>query len=179
MMEAVVYGCLGIVVLAVFVALVRMERGPSTLDRAVSTDVVTASVVALVGLLIAWTGDAAYLPMLVVLTLVGFLTTVTVARFTAVEKSDEARILTKEELAQVIARERELEDDDAPVHGPDSPRVTGEDVDDEDADVDAPTGTGSPREGAGSDPAGSAADGRADGAPHGAATGTEQGEARS
>ncbi|MGC5614892.1 monovalent cation/H+ antiporter complex subunit F [Georgenia sp. Z1491] len=127
-MEIVVYACLAVVVLAVFTALVRLERGPSTLDRAVSTDVVTASVVALVGLLIAWTGSAAYVPMLVVITLVGFLTTVTIARFTAVEKSDEARILTKEELAQVIARERELDDDDAPVHGPDSPRVTGEDT---------------------------------------------------
>ncbi|MGO1509536.1 MAG: monovalent cation/H+ antiporter complex subunit F [Actinomycetaceae bacterium] len=128
-MEIVVYVCLGIVVLAMFLALFRMERGPSTLDRAVSTDVVTAAVVALIGLMIAWTGDAAYMPILVVLTLVGFLTTVTIARFTAVEKSDEARILTKEELAQVLAREKELDDDDAPVHGPDAPHVTGE-VDD-------------------------------------------------
>lgn len=125
-MDVVVYVCLGIVVLAIFIALVRMERGPSTLDRAVATDVVTAGVVALIALLIAWTGSAAYVPILVVLTLVGFLTTVTISRFTAVEKSDEARILTKEELAQVLERENEIDDDDAPVHGPDSPRVTGE-----------------------------------------------------
>lgn len=125
-MDILILVAMSIVMLAVFVSLVRIEKGPSTLDRAVATDVITASVVALLALLIAQTESAAYVPMLVVIALVGFLTTVTIARFTSVEKSDEARILTREEHAQLLAREAQLPDDAAPVHGPDSPRVTGE-----------------------------------------------------
>jgi len=125
-MSVLVYAAMAMVVLALLIALVRIERGPSILDRAVATDVTTAAFVALIALLIAATGSAAYVPLLVVITLVGFLATVTIARFTSAEKAEEARILTAEEDAELTAREAEIEDDDAPVHGPDSPRVTGE-----------------------------------------------------
>ena len=125
-MSILVYAAMALVVLALLIALVRIERGPSILDRAVATDVTTAAFVALIALLIAATDSAAYVPLLVIITLVGFLATVTIARFTSTESADEARILTAEEDAELAAREAEIDDDDAPVHGPDSPRVTGE-----------------------------------------------------
>ena len=125
-MSILVYAAMALVVLALLIALVRIERGPSILDRAVATDVTTAAFVALIALLIAATDSAAYVPLLVIITLVGFLATVTIARFTSTESADEARILTAEEDAELAAREAEISDDDAPVHGPDSPRVTGE-----------------------------------------------------
>lgn len=125
-MSILVYAAMALVVVALLIALVRIERGPSILDRAVATDVTTAAFVALIALLIAATDSAAYVPLLVIITLVGFLATVTIARFTSTESADEARILTAEEDAELAAREAEIDDDDAPVHGPDSPRVTGE-----------------------------------------------------
>lgn len=53
-------------------------------------------------------------PVLVVLTLVGFVGSVSIARFAAVESADEARILTRDELRQVLAEREEAQLDDAP-----------------------------------------------------------------
>ncbi|MET7836646.1 monovalent cation/H+ antiporter complex subunit F [Micromonospora sediminicola] len=63
--------------------LVRVIRGPSILDRAVATDVLLAVVVAAIATEAAWSRDATALPVLVVLALVGFVGSVSVARFAA------------------------------------------------------------------------------------------------
>ena len=96
-------------------ALARAERGPSILDRVVAVDVVVATILATVALISAWTGRSDLVPVLVVLALVGFIGSVTLARFSAAESDDERRILTPEEAkAQAAARWRaEMADDDA------------------------------------------------------------------
>lgn len=109
-------------------ALVRMERGPGMLDRVVGLDVVTAAVLGSVGLVSVWADRTDLIPVLVVLSVVGFVGAVTISRFIVVETSEEARILTSEELAALAERSTSLDDDDAPVHDPDAlPAVTGED----------------------------------------------------
>jgi multicomponent Na+:H+ antiporter subunit F len=61
-------------------ALVRLVRGPSMLDRVVALDVLLAVIVCALGVQIAVSGTLTYLPVLVVLALLGFIGTVTVAR---------------------------------------------------------------------------------------------------
>ncbi|MEU2723504.1 monovalent cation/H+ antiporter complex subunit F [Streptomyces smyrnaeus] len=66
----------------------RMARGPSTLDRAVALDVLVAVVMAGIALQSAVRGNAFYLPVLLVLSFLGFTGSVGVARFMALR--DEA-----------------------------------------------------------------------------------------
>jgi len=61
--------------------LVRMVRGPSTLDRAVATDVLVAIMVAAIGVAAAAGRDSTTLPILLVLAFAGFVGSVSVARF--------------------------------------------------------------------------------------------------
>jgi multicomponent Na+:H+ antiporter subunit F len=88
---------------AAVLALVRAERGPSMLDRTVALDVLTSILVSAVALHAAWTRRVDAVPMLVALTLVGFISSVTIARFAAVEPEGEGRVLTREEVAALEA----------------------------------------------------------------------------
>ena len=80
-------------------AIVRAERGPSMLDRAVALDIVVTCLVAGVALYAALERRADVVPILVVLSLVGFIGSVTIARFAAVEPEDARRVRTREEVA--------------------------------------------------------------------------------
>jgi multicomponent Na+:H+ antiporter subunit F len=62
-------------------ALVRIIRGPSILDRMVATDVLLAVIVAAIAAEAAYTRDATALPILVVLSILGITGSVSVARF--------------------------------------------------------------------------------------------------
>jgi multicomponent Na+:H+ antiporter subunit F len=66
---------------AASLALVRIVRGPTTLDRIVAVDVLLAVVVCAVAAEAAYTRDATSLPILVVLSILGFIGSVSVARF--------------------------------------------------------------------------------------------------
>ncbi|MBO8194672.1 hypothetical protein ITI46_23885 [Streptomyces oryzae] len=66
----------------------RLVRGPSTLDRAVALDALVAVVMAGIGLQTAVRGNPFYLPVLLVLSFLGFTGSVGVARFMALR--DEA-----------------------------------------------------------------------------------------
>jgi len=125
--------CLVVLAIAALVALARMEKGPTMLDRVVSLDVVTAVLLGAVALISARTARTDLVPVLVVLSIVGFVGSVTIARFAAVEAPEEARILTKEELAEVLAHQAALSDEDAPVHDPDAEDDEREDQEDDDA----------------------------------------------
>ncbi|WP_341359472.1 monovalent cation/H+ antiporter complex subunit F [Georgenia sp. M64] len=108
--------------LAGLLALLRIERGPSMLDRAVGLDVVTAATLGSVALVTAVTDRTDLVPVLLVLAVVGFVGAVTLARFVAVDRAEEARILTREELRAVLAQQQASDDDEAPpVHDPDAP----------------------------------------------------------
>ncbi|UNX54671.1 monovalent cation/H+ antiporter complex subunit F [Georgenia sp. TF02-10] len=106
--------------LAGIVALVRMERGPSMLDRVVALDVITAVVLGVVAVISAAEDRSDLLPVLVVLAVVGFVGSVTIARFVPVDRPDEARILSREELRELLAAQQSMADEDAPVHDPDA-----------------------------------------------------------
>lgn len=75
---------------AVFI-LIRVVRGPSMLDRMVGIDILTTVIIAAVGLEAAWNRHTSTIPILVVLSLVGFVGSTTVARFASIEPRDEAK----------------------------------------------------------------------------------------
>jgi multicomponent Na+:H+ antiporter subunit F len=66
-------------------AVVRMERGPSMLDRSVAFDVLTTALVGAIAVEAALSRRTESVPILVVLSMVGFIGSVSVARFAAVE----------------------------------------------------------------------------------------------
>ncbi len=86
-------------------AVVRAEKGPSILDRTLALDILTGALVGAIALEAAWSRRVDTVPILVVLSLVGFVASVTVARFASVEPEGEGRVLTREELA-VLERDR-------------------------------------------------------------------------
>ncbi|MGM0385858.1 MAG: monovalent cation/H+ antiporter complex subunit F [Actinomycetota bacterium] len=120
-MTGVLVACLAVLVLSVILVVTRVEQGPSMLDRAISIDVITAALMGFVAILSALTGRTDLVPLMAALALVGFLSTVTIARFAAAESDEERRILTREEMEELLAREPEFTDDDAPVHDVDRP----------------------------------------------------------
>lgn len=71
---------------SVFLALYRVIRGPSILDRMIATDVILASLMCGLGGFMALTGRTDLLPVLIVLAMLGFVGSVSVSRY--VSKSD-------------------------------------------------------------------------------------------
>jgi len=99
-MTVVAIICGTMLVVAAILSLVRAERGPSMLDRTVALDVFVTALVGGIVLESAVSGRLDTLPILVVLSLVGFVGSVTIARFAAVEPEGEGRVRTAEEVAQ-------------------------------------------------------------------------------
>lgn len=65
----------------------RVVRGPATLDRIIAVDVLLAVIVTTIAALAAFRRDATALPILVVLSVLGFTGTVSVARFASRERT--------------------------------------------------------------------------------------------
>ena len=80
-MNAVVFACFAGLSLAALLVLSRLLRGPSVPDRIVALDVLLQLVVAGVAVAAAATRDGTYLAVLIAVSLLGFVGTVTVARF--------------------------------------------------------------------------------------------------
>lgn len=110
MNSVVVIICGVILTAAALIVLIRAEWGPSTLDRIVSIDGLVAVVIATLAIVSAWADRTDLVVILVVLASVGFVGSVTLARFAAAdpptaEESDEARAeLVRARLARVRAR---------------------------------------------------------------------------
>ncbi|WP_089010264.1 monovalent cation/H+ antiporter complex subunit F [Micromonospora viridifaciens] len=68
-------------------ALARIYRGPSLLDRVVATDLLLAIMLGAVGAQAAVTRHATTLPVLVVLSLLGFVGSVSLVRFAVREET--------------------------------------------------------------------------------------------
>lgn len=111
-MTVVVLTCAVLLAVGGVLALIRVEKGPSMLDRTVALDVVTSILVAAVALEAAWSRRIDTIPILVVLALVGFISSVTIARFAAVEPEGEGRVLTREEIAALEAERMDTEQAD-------------------------------------------------------------------
>lgn len=95
---------------AALLTLWRIERGPSMLDRTIAVDVLTSVLIAAIATYAAWTRRADLVPVLLALSLVGFLTSVTIARFAAVEPEGEGRVLSREEADALEAVRRQQEE---------------------------------------------------------------------
>lgn len=109
-MSIVVIVCAVLLAAAAVLALVRAEKGPSMLDRTVALDIMTSTIVGAIALEAAWSRRIDTVPILVVLALVGFIGSVTIARFAAVEPEGEGRILSREEIAALEAERIAAED---------------------------------------------------------------------
>ena len=80
-MDLVIRVCMVVLVVAALLVLVRLVRGPSVPDRIVALDTLLQVVVAGIAVTAALTGDGSFLAVLVAVSLLGFLGSVTVARF--------------------------------------------------------------------------------------------------
>lgn len=81
-----------LVAIAAALALVRVERGPSMLDRSIGLDLLTSALVGVIAVEAAWNRRTETIPILVALSLVGFVGSVVIARFAAREpESDEKK----------------------------------------------------------------------------------------
>lgn len=88
-MTTVAVVCTAILGISALVAVIRIVRGPSMLDRAVATDTFIAMMAAAIGIEAVANDRTVTLPILVALALIGFLGSVAVARF-AVRSEEEA-----------------------------------------------------------------------------------------
>lgn len=66
---------------AAVLAVLRIARGPSILDRMIGTEVLISTIIAALGTEAAYRHHATTVPILVVLSLLGFVGSVSVARF--------------------------------------------------------------------------------------------------
>lgn len=80
----------GLLAVSALLALIRITIGPSVLDRVVGSDVLVSIVVCSLGAQAALTDGSSTLPLLISLSLVGFLGSVAVARFVARDRDPEA-----------------------------------------------------------------------------------------
>ena len=109
--------CTALLLGAAVLALIRAERGPSMLDRTVALDVFVTALVGGIVLESAMTGRTDTLPLLVVLSMVGFVGSVAIARFASVETKGEGRVRTAAEIAQEEAARASTEPDLARTSG--------------------------------------------------------------
>lgn len=110
-MTAVYLLCAALLTVAGALALIRAERGPSMLDRTVALDIIVTVVVAAVALYASIDRRTDVVPVLVVLSLVGFVGSVTISRFASVEPEGEGRVRTREEIAQEEAERIRAEEE--------------------------------------------------------------------
>lgn len=90
-MTSVALICLAMLGLSGILCLVRIVRGPTILDRTVATDVFISSAAGGLGVEAALNQHNTTLPILVALALIGFLGSVSIARFVTSEDSREER----------------------------------------------------------------------------------------
>ena len=107
MSPVVIAVCAALLIAAAVITLFRVERGPSMLDRIVALDVLVSALIGSLALVSLWFGRTDLVLVLTVLALVGFVGSVTLARFAAAEPEAESRIITVAEAAERDARARQ------------------------------------------------------------------------
>jgi multicomponent Na+:H+ antiporter subunit F len=71
----------GVLVVALFLAFIRLVRGPSLPDRVVALDLITIQIAAILAVDTIATGQSVFLDAAIVLALIAFLGTVAFARY--------------------------------------------------------------------------------------------------
>lgn len=79
--QAVAAGMLILLTGALFLALFRLMRGPSRPDRVIALDLMAMTILGIIGAYSIATGETAYLDAAIILSLIGFLSTVGFARY--------------------------------------------------------------------------------------------------
>lgn len=139
----VIAGCAVVLFISAVLVLWRITRGPTTLDRMVSLDMVTSIAIGAFALLAAITRRGDLLPVFVVLSIIGFVGSTTMARFAMPIDPASKRVLTREEELEMDAKiQRREEMDEAPLHDVD---IDDDDLDD---DLDDELGIDGSEEGA-------------------------------
>lgn len=82
---AVVVGMIIVLAISALLTVILIVRGPSIMDRAVANEVLVSTIVCALGLEAAITRDTSTLPILISISLIGFLSSVVIARFTSKE----------------------------------------------------------------------------------------------
>ena len=119
-MIIVAWICGTLLFLSAVAVIARVSIGPSMLDRMVGVDLLTSTILGAIAVISALSGRTDLLPVLVVLAMVGFIGSTTIARFVAHEPTADKRILSKDEVARILSDERiRDDDDDEEVHDPD------------------------------------------------------------
>jgi len=72
---------LGLLTVALFLALFRLMRGPSRPDRVIALDLMSMTILGIIGAYSIATGQTEYLDAAIILSLIGFLSTVGFARY--------------------------------------------------------------------------------------------------
>lgn len=88
-MIVVVIICSVMLIIAGILALIRAERSPTMLNRTIALDVFATVLIGGIILEAAYSKRLDTLPILVVLSLVGFVGSVTIARFSAIEPNEQ------------------------------------------------------------------------------------------
>lgn len=81
MLAYVIPLCLGLLVLALFLTLARLVRGPCLPDRVLALDTLYVNAIALVILLGIWQGTTLYFEVALLIAVLGFVGTVAVAKY--------------------------------------------------------------------------------------------------
>lgn len=83
------WACIAMLGIAAVCAVLRMAMGPTMLNRAIAMDVLAATIVAGLALEAAYNKHTTTLPILVAVSLVGFVGSVSISRFAVRESSKE------------------------------------------------------------------------------------------
>ncbi|MCF8373775.1 MAG: hypothetical protein K9H64_19290 [Bacteroidales bacterium] len=81
MVNSILTAALIIILLALLISLIRFLKGPSTVDRVISFDVMTISSIALIALIAYFSNRIIYLDVAIVYGLLSFLGVLIVARY--------------------------------------------------------------------------------------------------
>ncbi len=109
MMAIIAVTCVAMLAAGAAMAMIRVEGGPSILDRLVALDIITNILIIGLAVEAALNRRTETVPVLVALALVGFVGSVAVARFASVEPEDAARIKTRAEVEAEDAAQLEAE----------------------------------------------------------------------
>ncbi|SJN25685.1 monovalent cation/H+ antiporter complex subunit F [Luteococcus japonicus] len=89
-MMGIIHWATGIMLAAAaLLALARMVAGPTVLNRALANDVLVAVIVCALGLEAVITKDTSTLPILITVSLLGFVSTVAISRFVAKDADEQ------------------------------------------------------------------------------------------
>lgn len=81
MMETVFAGCFGVLMVAAFLVLIRMIKGPHAVDRILSLDLLSVLSAAIFAVSAGWVGESVFLDATLATSMVAFFSTLLLAHY--------------------------------------------------------------------------------------------------